>query len=57
MVYKQTVEEFVADARTIASLGANIIGGCCGTTPEFIAGLRKEVGSATVAAEGREDAR
>src|SRR3989442_3641862 len=40
MVYRQTVEEFVADARTIAGIGVNIIGGCCGTTPEFIAGLR-----------------
>jgi len=41
MAYKQTVEEFVADARTIAGLGVNVIGGCCGTTPEFIVGLRK----------------
>jgi len=40
MVYKQTVEEFIADARAIAGLGVNVIGGCCGTTPEFIAGLR-----------------
>lgn len=40
MVYKQTASEFVADALTIASLGVSIIGGCCGTTPEFIAGLR-----------------
>jgi 5-methyltetrahydrofolate--homocysteine methyltransferase len=37
MVYKQTAEEFVADVKTIASYGVNIIGGCCGTTPEFIA--------------------
>jgi len=41
MVYKQTVEEFVTDARTIAGLGVNIFGGCCGTTPEFIAGVRR----------------
>jgi len=40
MVYKQTVDEFTADARAIAGLGVNVIGGCCGTTPEFIAGLR-----------------
>jgi 5-methyltetrahydrofolate--homocysteine methyltransferase len=37
MVYRQTAEEFVADARTIAGLGVNVLGGCCGTTPEFIA--------------------
>src|SRR5438876_117416 len=36
MVYKQTVEEFVTDATTIAGLGVNVLGGCCGTTPEFI---------------------
>jgi methionine synthase I (cobalamin-dependent) len=39
MVYKQTAEEFVADALTIAALGVNVIGGCCGTTPGFIARL------------------
>ncbi len=40
MVYKQTADEFVADARVIASLGVNVMGGCCGTTPEFIGRLR-----------------
>ena len=40
MAYKQTVEEFVEDARTIVGIGVNVIGGCCGTTPEFIAALR-----------------
>ncbi|HEU4401572.1 MAG TPA: homocysteine S-methyltransferase family protein [Candidatus Polarisedimenticolia bacterium] len=39
MVYKQTVQEFVADVVRIAALGVNLIGGCCGTTPEFIAGM------------------
>jgi len=43
MAYKQTVEEFVADARAIAALGVNVFGGCCGTTPEFIAGLCQAV--------------
>ncbi len=41
MVYKQTAEEFAADARRIADAGVNILGGCCGTTPEFIAALRR----------------
>ncbi len=40
MVYKQTADEFVADVEAIASLGVNVIGGCCGTTPEFIARVR-----------------
>ncbi len=53
MVYKQTVEEFVADVRTIAGIGVNVIGGCCGTTPEFIAGLRQALrpGKAGAAAD------
>lgn len=40
MAYKQTAEEFIEDARATAALGVNILGGCCGTTPEFIAKLR-----------------
>jgi methionine synthase I (cobalamin-dependent) len=44
MSYKQTAEEFVADMQVIASYGVNILGGCCGTTPEFIAMLRGAVG-------------
>ena len=39
MVYRQTADEFVADLRVIAGLGVNLLGGCCGTTPEFIARL------------------
>ncbi len=56
MVYKQTVEEFVADARTMAGLGVNVIGGCCGTTPEFIAGLRRAVEQRRSQAALEEDA-
>ncbi len=41
MVYRQTAAEFVADVKVIASYGVNVIGGCCGTTPEFIAGVRE----------------
>jgi 5-methyltetrahydrofolate--homocysteine methyltransferase len=44
MVYKQTVDEFVTDVRAIAGLGVNVIGGCCGTTPEFITGLHEALG-------------
>jgi len=40
MVYKQTADEFVADVEAIASLGVNVIGGCCGTTPDVIARVR-----------------
>jgi 5-methyltetrahydrofolate--homocysteine methyltransferase len=41
VIYKQTAEEFVADMQAIAALGADVVGGCCGTDPEFIAKLRE----------------
>jgi len=34
--YEQTPAEFAADAKKIHEAGADMIGGCCGTTPEFI---------------------
>ena len=34
--YEQTPAEFAADAAKIRAAGADMIGGCCGTTPEFI---------------------
>jgi 5-methyltetrahydrofolate--homocysteine methyltransferase len=34
--YEQTPVEFAADAKKIHAAGADMIGGCCGTTPEFI---------------------
>ncbi|MBU0640558.1 MAG: homocysteine S-methyltransferase family protein [Planctomycetes bacterium] len=36
VVYRQTPEEFAAFVPTLIDAGANIIGGCCGTTPEHI---------------------
>jgi 5-methyltetrahydrofolate--homocysteine methyltransferase len=35
-VYEQTPAEFAEDAKKIIDSGINMIGGCCGTTPEFI---------------------
>ncbi|CAB1060776.1 5-methyltetrahydrofolate--homocysteine methyltransferase (EC [Olavius sp. associated proteobacterium Delta 1] len=34
--YEQSPSEFAADAIKIKDAGADMIGGCCGTTPEFI---------------------
>ncbi len=34
--YEQSPSEFAADAGKIKAAGAEMIGGCCGTTPEFI---------------------
>lgn len=35
-VYRQTPEEFAAYVPQLVEAGAGFIGGCCGTTPEFI---------------------
>jgi len=34
--YEQSAADFAADAKRIKDAGADMIGGCCGTTPEFI---------------------
>ena len=39
-VYRQTPEKFAESAKELLAAGANFIGGCCGTTPEFIRALR-----------------
>ena len=36
VVYSQGIEEFVADVPKLVEAGANLIGGCCGTSPEYI---------------------
>jgi 5-methyltetrahydrofolate--homocysteine methyltransferase len=35
-VYRQTAGEFAADMAKAVSAGVAVIGGCCGTTPEFV---------------------
>lgn len=39
VVYSASPEYFAASARKFADLGARLIGGCCGTTPEHIAAI------------------
>lgn len=41
-VYEVTPDSFAKDISEALSLGVNIIGGCCGTSPEFIAELVKQ---------------
>jgi methionine synthase I (cobalamin-dependent) len=43
VVYQQTPAEFAADGLRIKAAGADMIGGCCGTTPDFINELAKAV--------------
>ncbi|MDD3643029.1 MAG: homocysteine S-methyltransferase family protein [Candidatus Krumholzibacteria bacterium] len=42
-VYRQTPEEFAAEVMKIVEAGAEAVGGCCGTTPEFIRALRAKL--------------
>ena len=47
-VYKMEKEEFVSYAKELTQSGANLLGGCCGTNPEFIAGLKEQVKNLSV---------
>jgi len=42
-VYQSTPEYFRRYAHDFVALGATVVGGCCGTTPEPIAAMRPEV--------------
>lgn len=42
-VYDVTAEEFAQDVAEIAKMGARILGGCCGTTPEYISLVREKL--------------
>jgi|SRR5680860_494299 len=42
-VYKQTPEQFSSYTKEFVENGVRLIGGCCGTTPEFIRALKKEL--------------
>ena len=43
-VYDLDPESFAAATKALATAGARILGGCCGTTPDHIAALRAEMG-------------
>ncbi len=43
-VYDETPEHFAAIVAAFAGAGAGIVGGCCGTTPAFIAALAAALG-------------
>jgi 5-methyltetrahydrofolate--homocysteine methyltransferase len=44
VVYKMTPKEFAQKAGLLVKAGANIVGGCCGTTPEFIRAICASLG-------------
>jgi len=41
--FKQTPEDMAAKVKDLVNAGANIVGGCCGTTPAHIAAIKKEI--------------
>jgi methionine synthase I (cobalamin-dependent) len=43
VVYKTTAAEFASHGPALVAAGANFIGGCCGTSPDFIRALCKEL--------------
>ena len=42
-VYKLSKEEFVSSVEKMLDMGVRLVGGCCGTTPEFIKEIRAVV--------------
>lgn len=40
VVYSMTPEEFAEKVQELITAGANVVGGCCGTSPEFIRAIR-----------------
>lgn len=43
MVFMDNADYFAGNMKLIAELGVDILGGCCGTTPEYIADLIKTI--------------
>ncbi len=41
--FKQTPEDMASKVKELVDAGAQIIGGCCGTTPAHIAAIKKEI--------------
>ncbi len=51
--YNMDAEEFTEEMKELVKAGATILGGCCGTTPEFIRRLRETFGKEAVSYEER----
>lgn len=48
-IYDMNSDEFANGMVELVEVGASILGGCCGTTPEFIEKLRKQTGNMKLA--------
>ncbi len=51
--YNMDEEEFAGEMRELVEAGATILGGCCGTTPEFIKKIRHAFGEGPVKSRER----
>ena len=49
-VFDVTPEEFASDVAELVARGVRAVGGCCGTTPEYIGALNKKLAGVTPAA-------
>ncbi|MDD2897880.1 MAG: bifunctional homocysteine S-methyltransferase/methylenetetrahydrofolate reductase [Desulfuromonadaceae bacterium] len=52
-IYRATPDYFAAMAQKMVDAGANLVGGCCGTTPEHIAALARTIKPRTPAVRTR----
>ncbi len=53
-VYSLSADQFAEDMKELAQLGARVLGGCCGTSPEYIQKLRAAIsGYSPLAAEDK----
>jgi 5-methyltetrahydrofolate--homocysteine methyltransferase len=43
VTYDETPDQMVGGVAALVAAGANIVGGCCGSTPEHIAAFRKAI--------------
>lgn len=52
-IYRATPDYFAAMAREMVAAGANLVGGCCGTTPEYITALARAISGGRPAARNK----
>jgi methionine synthase I (cobalamin-dependent) len=43
-IYRQTAAEFASCAPALVEAGADFLGGCCGTTPDFVKAVKAKLG-------------
>ena len=48
-IYTQTPDEFADDVEAMVRHGVNVVGGCCGTTPEFISAIHARLSASSKA--------